>query len=140
MRIRSSFIAVMIALPVAVHAQDDSVRPPVPRITRRAPDRITLEEIQTVPDARDAYELVRLLRPTFLTERHAGSAGRSRPGQLMVLVNGAERVGVETLRTIPAHAVLEIRKLSASDAMTMFGKEQNGVIMVSVSTGTPPGS
>lgn len=139
MRILSSFLSLMVALPVAAQAQDDSLRPPVPRITRRAPDRITLEEIQTVPSATDAYELVRLLRPAFLIERHTGSAGRSRPGRLMVLVNGAERGSVETLRTIPAHAVLEIRKLSAADAMTMFGKEQNGVIMVRVSTGTPPG-
>ena len=53
-------------------------------------------------------------------------------------VNGAERGALETLRTIPAHAVLEITKISQADAVTQFGKDQNGVIMVKVATGSPP--
>ena len=122
--------------PAPSMAQEDSTRPPPPTV-RRIPDRITYEEIQTLPDARDAYELVRALRPHFLTERNTGSAGRSRPGQLVVYVNNAERGNLETLRTIPRHAVLEIRKLSAADATTKYGKDQNGVILVTVITSAP---
>jgi hypothetical protein len=103
-------------------------------------DLITHEEIQATPDARDAYELVRRLRPNFLNVRATGSAapGRTKPTDILVYVNGAERGPLETLRTIPSHAVLEIRKLSAADAVTQFGKDQNGVIMVKVATGSPP--
>jgi Tfp pilus assembly pilus retraction ATPase PilT len=122
--------------PTPLLAQD-STQPPAPRSVRRIQDRITYEEIQTLPDARDAYELVRALRPHFLHERNTGSAGRSRPGQLMVYVNNAERGTLETLRTIPRHAVLEIRKLSAADATTKYGKDQNGVILVTVITSAP---
>ena len=129
------FLAAVLA-PAPLLAQEDSTRPP-PRTVRRIPDRITYEEIQTLPDARDAYELVRALRPHFLTERATGSTGRSRPGQLVVYVNNAERGNLETLRTIPRHAVLEIRKLSAADATTKYGKDQNGVILVTVITSAP---
>ena len=103
-------------------------------------DLITYEEVQATPDARDAYELIRRLRPNFLNVRATGSAapGRTKPTDILVYVNGAERGPLETLRTIPAHAVLEIRKLSQADAVTQFGKDQNGVIMVKVATGSPP--
>lgn len=122
---------VLLAVPPVLESQDSA--PIRPKVTKRAADRITLEEIQALPDARDAYELVRQLRPAFLIVRATGSAGQSRPGILTVWVNGAERGPVETLRTIPAHAVMEIRKISATDAMTRYGKEQNGVILVTVS-------
>ncbi len=119
-------------------AQTDTTwQPPPPKIVRR-PDVISWLEIQATADARDAYELVRRLRPAFLNVRSTGTAGRTRGVGLLVWVNGAERGALEILRTIPAHAVLEIRKISAADAVTMYGKDQNGVILVSVATGTPP--
>lgn len=119
-------------------AQTDTTwQPPPPKIVRR-PDVISLEEIQATADARDAYELVRRLRPAFLIVRATGTAGRTRPVDLLVWVNGAERGSLEILRTIPAHAVLEIRKISAADAVTQYGKDQNGVILVRLATGTPP--
>ena len=115
-------LAALFVIPLDARAQEP----------RRDPDRITLDEIQTLPDARDAFDIVRLLRPAFLVERRTGSAGQSRPGQLVVWVNGAERGGVDALRTIPAHAVLEIRRLSQADATTRYGKDQNGVLLVRV--------
>ena len=118
-------------------AQDEKTAANVTKLPKRS-DLISYEEIQATPDARDAYELVRRLRPNFLNVRATGSGGRTKPTDILVYVNGAERGPLETLRTIPSHAVLEIRKLSAADAVTQFGKDQNGVIMVKVATGTPP--
>ena len=120
-------------------AQTDKPVAHVTNLPRRS-DLITYEEIQATTDARDAYELVRRLRPNFLNVRATGSAspGRIKQTDIIVYVNGAERGALETLRTIPAHAVLEIRKISQADAVTQFGKDQNGVIVVKVATGSPP--
>ena len=120
-------------------AQTDKPVSNVSTLPKRS-DLITYEEIQATSDARDAYDLVRRLRPNFLIVRATGSASPNRIKQtdILVYVNGAERGALETLRTIPAHAVLEIRKVSQADAVTQFGKDQNGVIMVKVATGTPP--
>jgi hypothetical protein len=130
------FLAGVLAPSLAAQT-DTTWHPPPPRIVRQ-PDVISLEEIQTTADAKDAYELVRRLRPQFLTVRATGTAGRTKPTDILVWVNGAERGSLETLRTIPAHAVLEIRKISAADAVTQYGKDQNGVILVRVATGYPP--
>jgi len=119
-------------------AQTDTTFHPAASVkVPRQPDVISYEEIQATSDARDAYELVRRLRPQFLYVRATGSGGRTKPTDILVWVNGAERGSLETLRTIPAHAVLEIRKLSAADAVTQYGKDQNGVILVRVATGYP---
>lgn len=118
-------------------AQAETPAANVAKLPKRS-DLISYEEIQATPDARDAYELVRRLRPNFLNVRATGSGGRTKTTDILVYINGAERGPLETLRTIPSHAVLEIRKLSAADAVTQFGKDQNGVIMVKVATGTPP--
>jgi len=117
---------------------DTTFHPPTTIKLNRRPDVIAMDEIQATPDARDAYELVRRLRPQFLYVRATGSGGRTRPTDILVWVNGAERGSLETLRSIPAHAVLEIRKMSAADAVTQYGKDQNGVILVRVATGSPP--
>jgi Tfp pilus assembly pilus retraction ATPase PilT len=121
-------------------AQNDKPAANVTKLPKRS-DLISYEEIQATTDARDAFELVRRLRPNFLNVRATGNSGvtsRVKQTDILVYVNGAERGPLETLRTIPAHAVLEIRKLSAADAVTQFGKDQNGVIMVRVMTGNPP--
>jgi hypothetical protein len=117
---------------------DTTFHPPTAIKVTRQSDVITYPEIQATTDARDAYELVRRLRPQFLNVRATGSGGRTKAVDILVWVNGAERGSLQTLRTIPAHAVLEIRKLSAADAVTTYGKDQNGVILVRVSTGSPP--
>lgn len=121
-----------------LNAQTDTTWHPPPSKVVRQPDVISLEEIQMTTDVRDAYELIRRLRPQFLQVRATGTGGRTKPVDLLVWVNGAERGSLETLRSIPAHAVLEIRKLSAADAVTQYGKDQNGVILVRVATGYPP--
>jgi len=126
------------AVPGLVAQTDTIFRPSATIKVKHDPDLISYEEIQATSDARDAYELVRRLRPQFLYVRATGSGGRTKPTDILVWVNGAERGSLETLRTIPAHAVLEIRKMSAADAVTQYGKDQNGVILVRVITGNPP--
>jgi len=138
MRTTLAFLLLAGSLAPGLQAQTDTAwHPPPPKVVRR-PDVISLEEIQTAADARDAYDLVRRLRPQFLIVRNTGSGGRTQPTDILVWVNGAERGTLETLRSIPSHAVLEIRKISAADAVTQYGKDQNGVILVRVSTGYPP--
>jgi len=130
----------LLAVPAgALFAQTDKNVADVNKLPHRS-DLISFEEIQATTDAHDAYELVRRLRPNFLNVRSQGSynPNRVKTTDILVYVNGAERGPLETLRTIPAHAVLEIRKLSQADAVTQFGKDQNGVIMVRVATGSPP--
>ena len=126
------------AVPGLIAQTDTTFHPSATIKVKRDPDLISYEEIQATSDARDAYELVRRLRPQFLYVRATGSGGRTKPTDILVWVNGAERGSLETLRTIPAHAVLEIRKMSAADAVTQYGKDQNGVILVRVITGNPP--
>jgi hypothetical protein len=123
-------LLILVAAPAAAQEPEPEARPPRP--LSRSLDVITLEEIQSLPDAQDAYEVVRRLRPTFLQVRRNEGAGLSRVGALRVYVNNAERGDVSTLRTIPVNGLLEIRRVSARDAMTRFGTDQNGVLLVTV--------
>lgn len=132
------FVFLEFAVPALIAQTDTTYHPPTTIKVNRRADLISYDEIQATPDARDAYELVRRLRPQFLNVRATGSGGRTKPVDILVWVNGAERGPLETLRTIPAHAVLQIQKLSQADAVTQFGKDQNGVILVRVATGSPP--
>jgi hypothetical protein len=132
------FVLLELAVPGLLAQTDTTFHPPTTIKINRRPDVISMDEVQATPDARDAYELVRRLRPQFLYVRPTGSGGRTKPTDILVWVNGAERGSLETLRTIPSHAVLEIRKISAADAVTQYGKDQNGVILVRVATGSPP--
>lgn len=129
-------LAAELLAPRLLAQKDTTWQPPPPKIHRQH-DVISQQEILEINDAKDAYEVVRRLRPHFLVVRNTGSAGRTRQNDILVWVNGAERGPLETLRTIPAHAILEIRKISAADATTQYGQYQNGVILVRVATGYP---
>lgn len=95
-------------------------------------DVITAEQIATI-QVSSAYEIVQRLRPQFLRERgsvsvrNGGKEGHTLPAAgepqtgLVVYVNGARAGGVEALRGIPAHGVVEIRRVSARDATTTYG-------------------
>ena len=109
-------------------------------------DLITQEEIQDrSPDARNAYDVIKKLRPHFLRERSTGQVSGPMPadGQfsskspaerqpVQVYVNGAKSItATAVLRELNADAILDIVYLSAADATTRFGTGyNNGAILV----------
>ena len=74
-----------------------------------------------------AYDLVSRLRPSMLVShaRPAGPQSRSQTWEanssIKVYLDGFRYGGVESLATIPASNVVEVRWLSAMDATTRFG-------------------
>lgn len=96
-------------------------------------DVITQEEIQQVPPANTAYDVVRLLRPQFLYRRGVHSVNQpvDPSSGIMVYVDGIQAGGVDELKSIPADNVEEIRWLNARDATTKYGTNHDyGVIAV----------
>jgi hypothetical protein len=76
--------------------------------------------------AGSAYDIVRRLRPSMLQSRgHEGPQSRSpvweANSSIKVYLDGLRYGGVESLETIPANTVLEVRWLSATDATIRFG-------------------
>jgi hypothetical protein len=76
---------------------------------------------------RTAYDIVHTLRPSMLVSRER-AVERQSPATLWqarrgikVYLDGIAYGGVESLATIPASTVLEVRWLSALDATTRFG-------------------
>jgi hypothetical protein len=76
--------------------------------------------------ASTAYEAVRRLRPEFLARRVAAPPTDPYGGRPVVYVDGVRNGAVEMLHTIPGHAVLEIRFVSASAAFDTFGTYHPG--------------
>ena len=94
-----------------------------PTTPRGSSDHIVEAEFETVFQY-SAYEAVQRLRPRWLTTRTGASP--------MVHVNGNVTMGgAETLRSIRAVDVQEMRYMNASDATTRFGTNYiSGVILV----------
>lgn len=72
-----------------------------------------------------AYDVIRRLRPTFLTFH--GAAGTSNAaGAVQVSLDGSSLSAVSLLQGLPALNIAEVRYLSASDAAQRFGTSANG--------------
>ena len=121
------FLAVALFLPSAVHAQDSAKAKPK---IKRNPDVISMQEIEATSDAHDAYELVKRLRPLWLTMRGVGSINLP-VAELAVYMNGVRMGGPDALRYIPRTDVAEMRFLRGTDATQRFGTgHENGAILV----------
>ena len=88
------------------------------------------------------YEMVRTLRPTMLQSRGVATAPQSRSviweanTGMKVYLDGFRYGGIESLRTISASDVAEVRWLSSMDATTRFGTgNAAGAIAVTSRTG-----
>jgi hypothetical protein len=104
------------------------------------PDEISRAEV----DAGDwpggtAYDLIRALRPRMLIARGVSTRLVARPGGsaplmtrgIKVYLDGVPVGGVETLTSIPATTVQDVRWLSAVDATTRYGTgNADGAIVV----------
>lgn len=120
-------LALALVLPAAAHAQDSAKAKPK---IKRNPDVITAAEIETVSDAQDAYQIVKRLRPNWLSQR-GGSSMHLQVAEIVVYVNGIRMGGVDALRDIPPTGVVELRFLRGTDATQRFGTgHENGAILV----------
>jgi hypothetical protein len=121
------FLAVALLLPATVYAQDSAKAKPK---IKRNPDVISMQEIEASTDAHDAYELVKRLRPLWLTMRGVGSINLP-VAELAVYVNGVRLGGPDALRDIPRTDIAEMRFLRGTDATQRFGTgHENGAILV----------
>lgn len=114
----------LFAFPALVEAQETK------KIKRRT-NVISVEEIDQIRnEVSDAWELVKRLRPRFLSTRGAASFGNAASGRAApyakVVVDGVGRGELHTLRQIPVMHVIEIRYLSAADASTRYGTGYDG--------------
>ena len=121
----------MLSLAGSLSAQDSVPKPKPPK---KDPNLIAAWEIAQVPgNIRDAYELVRLLRPRFFQIRAIGAVGKNPtwsqgPG---VIVNDVGQGGTDALRSVQVGAIREVRYLSGPDAANRYGVEYHaGAIIV----------
>ncbi len=94
---------------------------------RRDPNLITAEELAEFTTL-TAIDLVRRLRPRWLTGRGAGTGGANTP---QLILDGS-RMGDATseLRSISVSDISELRYLSASDATMRYGTNYPGGAIV----------
>ncbi len=92
---------------------------------------ITEEEVDASHGA-TAFDVIRYLRPNFLTYRGETSLDRSKSQPFpMVYVDGQEFGPISTLRTIPAIQIATIRLYRSWEATTQFGTgKMAGVIAI----------
>ena len=121
---------------------------PSPSVGSRRPtlqrDEISNAEIVAgLSRYKTAYDIVLALRPTMLVSRSMAlrqsgmTLWESDPG-IKVYLDGIRYGGVESLITIPASTVREVRWLSAIDATTRYGTGHTaGAITVTSRTGRP---
>ncbi len=115
---RGSMRIVVAALVLGACASGGSGGPAVPR---HNPDVITAQEVADA-HVQTAYDAVSQLRPGFLASQ--GGTTRSHPVQ--VIVDEMPQGGVSVLRSINSSEILEIRRLSASEATQKWGTGYTG--------------
>jgi hypothetical protein len=113
-------LAVVAAAPSAASAQ------------KRQRDLITRAEILKAHEDQDLFVAVKALRPHFLVPpRGLRTLGGAPIGEVAVYVDGIRQLGVETLRSIIANTVLEVRYLDPSKSQNDYGITANaGAIIV----------
>jgi hypothetical protein len=115
-----------------------------PRPVRKNPDRIAAEEIAARPTARDAWELIRTLRPAWLhshEERQVVTDDNpleNRNYRTVVLRDGQRLGWIEELRTIQISAIGEIRHYAAREAVERWGLAYGGGAILILSPGVSP--
>jgi hypothetical protein len=115
-------------------------KPPSPQSQR---DILTREEILDSPaNQGDLLDAIHSLRPTFLAKpRNAYSGSASASAPLAVYVDRIRQSGIESLRSIAAGKVAEVRYLDPTASLNQFGPTASGgslhVKMFDVSTKPP---
>lgn len=90
--------------------------------TPRNRDVITREEISGASmGSENVLEVVKALRPSFLTVRGSHALGGSESGTVHASIDGNRVTSLDELRSIQASTIAEIRFLNPSAAMQKFG-------------------
>lgn len=129
-RLAALLSLLVLAVPGSLSAQDTTK--PDPKI-RRNPDLISSQEIEAASDAmRTAYDVVKQLRPIWLTARGQSSI-RLRTPEPQVYVGGAHRGGVASLGDIARSSIRQIEHLRGQDATNRYGTgHESGAILVTL--------
>ena len=94
--------------------------PPASKARPRDYNVLTAEEIAT-SQTTTAYDAIRNLRPHYLRTRGTHTLDPAAALTVHVFFNGQRYGDIETLKTISAQTIREIRYLGASDATTKYG-------------------
>jgi hypothetical protein len=92
---------------------------------RRQANRISPEEIQNA-QTQNAFDMIRSLRPAWLSTRGQQSLSNPTAGQVVVYLDGARAGGVETLRQIQALDIESAQYMNAAEAGSRFGLDHTG--------------
>jgi hypothetical protein len=121
-----------LCLPVAIAAQDTTSKPPPEKRIRKDPAIIRQEEIAAEgTDTRNVLELVRRLRPFWITPARGQSSINLGTPAPVVYVNDMRRGPPSVLQEYSTASVKEIRHLRGTEATTRFGlNHENGAILL----------
>ena len=134
-RLRSSTLIVLMALAAACHnrpataGQDAGTSPRVYEVITR--DELA-EESQL---GTTAYLAIQRLRPAYLIDKTAGAAQTIHP--ISVSVNGGQLTSLNTLISIPAQTIAEIRYLDIGNAAQRFHNRATGPVILITLTAAP---
>jgi hypothetical protein len=120
------------ALLLAIGALALSPVPSLAQKIKKERDRVTREEILAAGQGdQDLFTALRMLRPRFV-EPPPGvrTLGNSMEIPTAVVIDGKRMGGLETLQSVVASTVEEVRYLEPSRAGTEFGKSASGGAVV----------
>jgi len=93
---------------------------------------IQLEQIREQL-ASDAYDLIRKLRPSWLRRGHRSNHFNKTASYATVYVNGSKYGDIDSLLSIPAEQIKEIRFMNAGEAAIRYGwNHSGGAILISI--------
>jgi len=99
---------------------------PRPATPRRDRNVIGLDELSPAAiRAMNVLDVIRSLRPTFLTDRGKTSQSNPEAGKVHASLNYNGVISLNDLRSIPSVGVIEIRYLEPAAAMNRFGGAAN---------------
>jgi hypothetical protein len=102
--------------------------------TRSNPSIITREAVEST-DRANAYELVRALRPNWLSKRGVQTITQG-TGDIMIYYGTSRLGGTDALRSVDVQSIEQLQFISGSDATQRYGtNHEHGVILI-----TPRGS
>jgi hypothetical protein len=128
-------LVAMAVLPGAAQAQKAPATKPATKkvpAPKRQRDLITRVEILKAHEDQDLFVAIKALRPHFLIPpRGVRTLGYAPLSDVAVYVDGIRQIGVESLRTMMGHAILEVRYLDPAKSQNEFGITANaGAIVI----------
>jgi hypothetical protein len=92
---------------------------------RRQANRLAADEIQNA-QAQNAYDMIRALRPNWLSTRGQHSLTNPLAGQVVIYVDGTRLGGADNLRQIQSRDIETATYMNASEAGSRLGLDHSG--------------